>query len=356
MENKTYTNEYNSGMILPISTPPITAYQQIALPLSVAMQNMTFSNWFYSNYIQVSCVNRNHYVLRGNTDNALHYSYYNPEITFPDPLDHISLEGCEQLYFFRKPYSIIESISDGWYIYTDADMFFIDGSDGYKEIHHPHDMLIYGCNENYMYIYMYDKLKLTSHIVSYDHFLDGYYSKFCHEDIYRNRAILLKPNTINCAINLEKIRWYMNDYLNGTETFARERPNIFNPNSLTMNGMDTYTEFDNLLDYVLVSENKHLRRTDFYCLYEHKKIMFDRVIYLNKQGMLYANSDLINEFGYIKDLSHIIMMLGLKIGILNDINKINNSILSIKKRLIDMRNLEERTWNRYISTNKEILG
>lgn len=38
---------------LPISTPPITSYQQIALPLAVAMQNPTDENWLCSNYIQV---------------------------------------------------------------------------------------------------------------------------------------------------------------------------------------------------------------------------------------------------------------------------------------------------------------
>ena len=36
---------------LPLKPPQITAYQQIALPLVVAMQNPTAENWFYSNYI-----------------------------------------------------------------------------------------------------------------------------------------------------------------------------------------------------------------------------------------------------------------------------------------------------------------
>ena len=32
---------------LPLKPPQITAYQQIALPLAVAMQNPTDENWFY---------------------------------------------------------------------------------------------------------------------------------------------------------------------------------------------------------------------------------------------------------------------------------------------------------------------
>ena len=74
---------------LPLKPPQITAYQQIALPLAAAMQKPTAENCFYSNYIQVSCVNRRHYLSKGNCDNALHYGFYNPEITSPESVEHI---------------------------------------------------------------------------------------------------------------------------------------------------------------------------------------------------------------------------------------------------------------------------
>lgn len=125
---------------LPIKQPPITSYQYIALPLTVAIVNPTAENWFYSNYIQVGCVNRRHYLSKGNCDNALHYAFYNPEITSPESVEHICIEGCEQLYLFRNPNFIKGAIDDGWYIYTDADMFYIDGSDGFEKTH-----LIFTC-------------------------------------------------------------------------------------------------------------------------------------------------------------------------------------------------------------------
>ena len=40
-----------------------------------------------------------------------------------------------------------ETIDDGWYIYTDADMFYIDGSDVYNMYHYTHDLMIYGYDE-----------------------------------------------------------------------------------------------------------------------------------------------------------------------------------------------------------------
>ena len=93
----------------------------------------------------------------------------------------------------------------------------------------------------------------------------------------------------------------MHDYLNGTETFARENPNVFHPDSLTMNGIDTYPEFDELIDYAIQNNYKNLRRSDMYCLYEHKKVMFDRVVYLNERDFLKASSELIEEFESIKN-------------------------------------------------------
>ena len=99
---------------------------------------------------------------------SLHYGFYNPEITCQESNDHICIEGCEQLYLFRNPNFIKEAIGDGWYIYTDADMFYIGGNPFFKRTHFTHDMMIYGYDEDNVYIYMYDDNKLSSHTVRYD--------------------------------------------------------------------------------------------------------------------------------------------------------------------------------------------
>ncbi len=342
--------------LLPILAPPITSYQQIALPLAVAMQNPTAENWLYSNYIQVFCVNRRHYLASGNRDNALHYSFYNPEITLLEPADHICIEGREQLYLFKNPDFVKEAIGAGWYLYTDADMFYIDGSNGFGQAHYPHDLLIYGYDEENVYLHMYGESKLTSHRVSYGSFLKGYYSECCDEDTYRDRAILFRPNGKDCAANLGRIRWHMHDYLDGTETFARENPNIFNPHSLTMNGIDTYEEFVELLDYAMENEEKDLRRTDLYCLYEHKKLMLDRVVYLRGKGLLSASDRLLEELGSVKGLSQTLMLLGLKVNALRDSEKKDTALMSMKEKLKDLKGREEAAWYRYIDENREVLG
>lgn len=341
---------------LQIKQPPITSYQQIALPLTVAMMNPTAENWFYSNYIQVGCVNRRHYLSKGNCDNALHYAFYNPEKNCQESNEHICIEGCEQLYLFRNPNFIKGAIDDGWYIYTDADMFYIDGNPFFKMSHFAHDMMIYGYDEDNVYIYMYDDNKLSSHTVSYDNFLHGYYSEYCNETCYRNRAILFKPNSKVCKVNLEKIRWHMHDYLNGTETFAREKPNIFNPDALSVHGINTYAEFENLFDYVIEGENKYLRRTDMYCLYEHKKVMYDRVIYLKSKELLSASEGLIKEYEKTLRISQILMMLGLKLNGQRDASKQNYILVSLKEHIQKLKINEETAWNRYIAENREVLG
>ncbi len=339
-----------------VNAPPILSYQQIALPLSVAMMNPTAENWLYSNYIQVSCVNRRHYLSKGNRDNALHYSFYNPDITSPESAEHICIEGCRQLYLFKRMDFIKETIEGGWYIYTDADMFYINGSDGFRETHYPHDMLIYGYDDEHVYIYMYDRYKLTSHMVCYDNFLKGYYSEYCGDKIYRNRAILFKPNSMKCLINIGKIRWYMHDYLNGTETFARERPNVFNPDSLTMNGIETYKEFVELIDYAIINEYKDLRRSDLYCFYEHKKIMLDRVVYLRKNGYLSLSDKLLDEFEVIKKQAEILMFLGLKMNTLEIPERKNFTLMCMKDKISKIKEHEVSAWNRYIEENREVLG
>ena len=253
--------------------------------------NPTAENWFYSNYIQVSCVNRDHYISRGNEDNALHYGFYNPDITSPEPADHIGIEGCEQLYLLGNINFIKEAINAGWYIYTDADMFFIRDNEQFGKNHNPHDLMIYGYEEKNIYIYMYGETKINSHIIGFNDFLKGYYSEYCNEDCYRNRAILFKPNSRNYTVNVERIRWHIHDYMNDIETFARERPNIFNPDSLTVHGNHTYDEFIKLYDHLLGKPYKFLRRADMYCFYEHKKVMYDRVVYLKNMAYYWQMSN-----------------------------------------------------------------
>ena len=235
-------------------------------------------------------------------------------------------------------------------------MFYIDGSNGFGQAHYPHDLLIYGYDEENVYLHMYGESKLTSHRVSYGSFLKGYYSECCDEDTYRNRAILFKPNKKDCAVNLEKIGWHIHDYLNGTETFARENPNIFNPHSLTMNGIDTYEEFGKLFEYAIENEEKDLRRSDMYCLYEHKKLMLDRVVYLKKKGLLSASDALLEEFDSIKKLSQAMMLLGLKVEALSRPEKKAAALISMKEKLGELKGREEAAWNRYIAENREVLG
>ena len=148
----------------------------------------------------------------------------------------------------------------------------------------------------------------------------------------------------------------MNDYLNGTETFARENPNVFHPDSLTMNGIDTYPEFDELIDYAIQNNYKNLRRSDMYCLYEHKKVMFDRVVYLNEIDFLKASSELIEEFESIKKQAQILMLLGLKVNTLNESERKNSTLLVIKEKLHVLKQVEESAWYKYIDMNREVLG
>ena len=342
--------------INPITSPRITSYQQIALPLAVASLNPTADKWIFSNYIQVSCVNREHYLTCCNEDNSLHYSFYNPEITFPEPADHICIQGGEQLFMFDNFKYIKWIIDEGWYIYTDADMYFINGSDAFNSYHYSHDMLIYGYDDDDLLIYMYGNSKLEKHIVSINNFKKGYFSKYCKEDVYRNRAILFKDNEKEFDYNIEKIRWHMHDYLNGTETFARERPNGFNPDSFTMQGVNTYDEFISLLDYAIEGQDKVLRKSDLYCFYEHKEVMFDRVNALKDDDVLEADDDLITRFENIKNMAQTFLLSGLKVARMRSVENKNATLIHMKSLLNDIKLAEISAWTDYISENKELLG
>ena len=115
-------------------------------------------------------------------------------------------------------------------------------------------------------------------------------------------------------------------------------------------------EFDKLIDYAIQNNHKNLRRSDMYCLYEHKKVMFDRVVYLNERDFLKASSELIEEFESIKKQAQILMLLGLKVNTLNEPERKNSTLLVIKENLHVLKQVEESAWYKYIDINREVLG
>lgn len=344
--------------INPVPPPPITAYQQIALPLTVAMINPSAVKWFYSNYIQASCVNRQHYLRAFQKDNYLHYSFYNPEITFPAPADHMCIDGNKQSFLLERLSFIEWALSEGWYLYTDADMFYIEGSDSFGKAHYSHDLLIHGVTDGQLFVYMYDKTALSEHVVGYDNFKKGYYSDRCYEDDtpYRNRLILFRPNEKTFDFDVSRIKWHMHDYLSGTETFARERPNVFNPDSLCAYGIDTYAQLNELFNFALGNEDKDLRNADLYCFFEHKKVMFDRVNLLREESVLSADNDLVAGFERVMKDAQTLMMLGLKLSRTRGNDRKNMILLHMKDLAEVIRNNEENVWYEYIDANREQLG
>lgn len=343
--------------LLPIFAPPITSYQMIALPLTVAMANVNFENWFYSNYIQVRCINRKHYNACGHKDNALHYSLYSPEVWAVDLLEHIDIEGKAQLFLFKSMALIRDIIDSGWYIYTNADTFYINGSDTYMKYHYDHDLLIYGYDDDHLYLYRYGDSKLTSHKIFFEDFITSYFSKYCQNTEYRSKAILFKPNDEKYEVNVEKIKWQIHDYLDGVETFAREYPNVFNPGSLSALGVNTYREFDNLLIYILANDDKFLRRTDLFAFYEHKKLMYDRVLFLKDKKILAADDQIIEGLQQIYKKANNIMMLGLKMNRMQgQVERQNDILYKLMTDIQNIRTQEIKIWEKYIALNKELLG
>lgn len=340
--------------ILPICDPPITTYQRLAFPLSIAMTVPGADKWFYSNYIQMLCANRKHYEQRHPGEYTLHLDFYAPTLDRLDPLEYVTIDAHEQFFLFFDFRFIRAIIDHGYYIYTDADMYYFPGTPYYNRLHFNHDLLINGYDDDgNIHFYAYGDFKLQQKVMTFEEFRAGYFSENCDNIHYRTRAILYRPIKKEFSIDLSQIKWYMRDYLEGVETFAREHSTVFHPDTLSAVGINIYDEFLQLCDDLRDADEIRIRRHDTFCLYEHKKVMADRIRFLVDQGAAHADTELIARFGELEKTAQQILMLSLKVNALQNSRKDQIEILHrIKGNLEQLRSDEISAWSDFLRINK----
>ena len=119
-------------------SPPIMGYLHHAYLLSIAMNYPDLIPWYYSNYIQL-------YYFATST-NKIDF-YVNFSIFEKCPF--LTYEYIDKETVINNDYiSIINSyLSNGYYLCTHLDEFYIPGKGSYKKSTFNHECLIYGCDD-----------------------------------------------------------------------------------------------------------------------------------------------------------------------------------------------------------------
>ncbi|REK76010.1 hypothetical protein [Paenibacillus paeoniae] len=299
--------------VLPIVHPPLYGLLSWAYTLSITSSMPNFNPWFYSNFIQVCC-NKNYLedkqelffdFFRGG-NNELNHNPFLLSSTLDTPMLYEIFK--DKLHPF-----LIKKIQEGVYPVLFLDEYHISYTTAYHAYPFPHHVLIYGYDEDRQIYHTYGfgkDLLLGYHETTFDeleqafHSIDNYLKNHAIYDQY-NYFFTLLPQFVY-SLNIRLIYEQLGEYLR-SESSNNDQNRFFSPDKEFLAfGIACY---DHLIEHfhILNERPESLVRANpprqLHLLWEHKKMLRNRVAYLQKENQLPLDETLLLGFLELEELA-----------------------------------------------------
>ena len=210
-----------------------------------------------------------------------------------------------------------------------------------------HELLIYGYDDSTQTYNIADftltsTQKYTQSTTSYDSINKGYVSIRPHEDgltdglggiggIY---IFSVNPN-YNYDFNIDLMKNYLNDYISGSDSGYPYRTYNLKQQTASNTGLQSISYgldiYDMLQKYY--KEVKQEEKTFFiqplHVLYDHKYLMLQRLLYLNKELKFKIPNDLLEEYSMLFSEVNILRNLGIKYWVSRKVSALDTVISRI---------------------------
>jgi hypothetical protein len=280
---------------LPLSESPIVCYSSHANALSILSNDEDYLPWFHSNYIHFSCLED---FARNEADVQIDFylgvrkdfNYYanNPWL-FHQCIERTLLDGLTggDLIAF-----IISALHMHNYVDLILNEYHIPDRNAYQTRYFEHENLIYGYDlkERTFDIAGFNRnRKFSTMKVAFDQVVEGYTG--CNANQWGKQVVYLIKHEkyterfkTEYAFNLPLVVHSLEEYLAGTnvsDKFAMLRT----PKSKMAFGINVYPVLiENLSKYWHWNDMRPL-----HILWEHKKCMHERLLYIKEKGYLSEN-------------------------------------------------------------------
>jgi hypothetical protein len=321
---------------LPIKYPMISTYTQHAHLLSILEAYDKAESWIYSNYI-LFFSNRN-YKRNSWCD------FY-----FPMPYEIRPSDCCKWLITQKISWDtikdkisitqfIINAIDSNQYVHLMINFYYIQKSRLYKKNEYVHDTLIFGYDRSQETFKCADFLFQTTNYefadISFEDmekaFLKVKYEKYCS---YLNGLIFLYQFNEECDYEFDE-RNITNGLIQYYQNVVPEYWKLYNQKNgeLIVYGMDIY---EVLINYIKISKGEgFIDIRPFYLLYDHKKIMIQRMKFLENSGSdneKHKYLELACNYDNLASIAYIITMMVAKYNIIHKDEILNEIVLQLKK-------------------------
>lgn len=306
-------------IILPYAKPQITSYPAIAYLLSIIENDVNTHEWIYSHYIQI--VNKDFEEsdpIRGTFTDDIAANKC-PFIK----MQYLKKEEMLNIYGTFKKFATCE-IENGKYIVINCDHYYIPCSAYYKKAHVRHELFIYGVDIEKEIFYVADFFKNSKYSfeeVPCNNVEEAFIGFEKIKKEFDNFEIIMDQKLSNTYfLDIQKIRNDLVEYIDSSSCSKR-----FGRNVVAAYGISYYKA----MKKHCVANIMDIREA--YVLYDHKRIMVNRLKYLKQIYKTNLFDGIINEFLILGQKLYLLMMLYLKYSLIND-----HEILLKIKFLIDI--------------------
>ncbi len=274
--------------------------QKLYIGVHLFLGENQFNNWLFTNYIQL--YGRNVFT----TEYFIDY-YVTPEKDGNFYTVHSLLDYCnlDKSVLIESNADIIQftksNLNKGKYVEFYLNEYYIEGREAYKKYIFYHANLIYGCDEIGVYILGYDKGGyINTRRLEYADFL-----KSIDNTMNKIHVYSFAPLEAYFKLNINTIKSMLYEYWKGINTNSRidfilpesEKVNNSidtNPNESRFSKLPQFANLYGMKIYDLFLNNEIMfgyllkdSRIPF-IIYEHKKIMKDRVLFLQQKKHIRA--------------------------------------------------------------------
>ncbi|MBO4751041.1 MAG: hypothetical protein J5546_12100 [Lachnospiraceae bacterium] len=317
---------------LPFIFPPIETYQGDSFILGIMLAYPEYADIQYNGYINLECEK---------TD-----CLSDVRLAFSDSLwEYYRVRGLAEmnLYdisnFSKKTLCqfICERIDQGNYLlFYDIDEYFLSYSDNFKRKHANHDTYVYGYSEDCFQVLAYRNEHLACFSVDKVEVINALVSKKARKNVDKSRHFCTYRPSINVTVRADKVIIYEK-----IKAFYETRDAVDSSQGKAQ-GICVYDVLLNCMKSLEKDEKADVR--PFRCLWEHKKLMKERMAYLQDD----SDGNCTNDLRSLCDKTEIVFRLMMKYNM-----TFNASIIDKAYQKLESIKQEDLMWyKKYIENEK----
>ncbi len=324
--------------ILPITMPPITAYQRNTSMLAILHHDEETHDWIYNNFIQIK-MSMDDFNKNRAMDYHLNYLFEGMHAFCPWIYTQVIKKSMIQYFNKNMIEFLIHCMDENHYILCIADLFYIEGTHAFGKRKAPHELFIYGYDRKQQVLHVadftfVDKPGYSFNTVRFDQFERAIAACTAADD-YIDYTDSLQLWNYNKAASFRYDRELLVDHL---------RDYLYSRNSSKKISMKQNVESGayglDVIDALKVHNKytvEHYKLADqraLHIFYDHKRMMSLRLKYLISKQRIHRGDELSERYKLIEEKARLIRQIAIIYNMTNDerIHRIFDLLDEVRER------------------------